>query len=262
MRGVHKLQLGYVACIVLLALPTRGQEHVATASSSPEVAAAAPAQQRSVAAKPQPAWVFANEKDGIKSWKREVPGSNVIALHGEGVVAAPIAKVVSVLLDHTRAPEWVDSLELVKLIRKIGPAEFIEYNRIGTPPLIMKDRDFVCRVKMTFDAKAQTFLMTMDPAVDRAMPETDCVRGELHGFWKFRALDNGRKTFVATEMHGDPKGSVPKFLVNWFQSGWAHSTLKSLREQVAKKDVKIKPWVQAAFEGKPYTIDASHAPNR
>jgi hypothetical protein len=36
----------------------------------------------------------------------------------------------------------------------------------------------------------------------------------------------------------DPRGSVPKFLVNMVQKSWPHKTITSLRKQVAKPDIK------------------------
>jgi hypothetical protein len=199
-------------------------------------------------------WVLTSNEDGISAWKREVPGSDIIALRGEGMVNAPIARVASVLLDYTRAPEWIDSLEQVRVVRMLGPLEFVEYDRVGTPPIIMRDRDFVCRGKLAVDVAEQSLVMTIEPTADPKLPETDCVRGELRGYWKLRAVGGGRKTFVIAEMHGDPKGGVAKWIVNLFQQGWARNTLNSLRAQVAKRDITILPQVQAAFAGKPIEI--------
>jgi hypothetical protein len=198
-----------------------------------------PAQKRSSQRAKLPPWVQSSR--GILTYKRDIPGSDIIALRGEGTVDAPLIRVVSVLLDYARAPEWVDSLEEVRIVRMTGPLEFVEYDRVGTPPIIMKDRDFVCRAKLSLDLGKQTFMMTMEPTRDPAVPPDDrYVRGELRGFWKLQAIDGGRRTFVVAEMHGDPKGGVPKWLVNLFQSGWARSTLEDLRAQVAKRTSKSR----------------------
>jgi hypothetical protein len=199
-------------------------------------------------------WVPTSAEDGISAWKREVPGSDVIALRGEGTVNAPIVRVASVLLDYTRAPEWIDSLEEVRVLRMLGPLEFIEYDRVGTPPIIMKDRDFVCHGKLALDVQAQSLVMTIEPVKHPKVPVTDCIRGELRGYWNLRAIDGGKKTFVIAEMHGDPRGSVAKWIVNLFQKGWARNTLESLRAQVAKPNIKIMPQVAAAFAGKPIEL--------
>jgi len=196
-------------------------------------------------------WIKTSDEDGIRSFKRELAASPIIALRGEGIVNAPIIRVASVLLDYDRAVEWVDSLEEVRVVRMLSATEFIEYDHVGTPPIIMKDRDFVCRGRVNVDVKQQTLTMNLWPASDPAVPVGDYVRGTLRGYWNLRSIANGSKTYVVTEMHGDPKGSIAEWMVNFFQKGWPRNTLESLREQVAKRDIKIIPQVKAVFEGKP-----------
>ena len=229
------------------------------AEAAPPASASVGSPRVTAPARKQSDWVRTGDDDGIVTYKREVRGSDIIALRGEGTIDAPLMRVVSVLLDYARAPEWVDSLAEVRVVRMTGPLEFIEYDHVKTPPVVMMDRDFVCRGKLALDLVHQTFAMLMEPATDPAVPrKDDYVRGELRGFWRMQASDGGKKTSVVAEMLGDPKGSVPKWLVNLFQESWARNTLESLRAQVAKKDIRIIPQVKAAFEGKP--IDLATAP--
>jgi hypothetical protein len=196
-------------------------------------------------------WIKTSNEDGIMTFKRELRASPIIALRGEGIVNAPIVRVASVLLDYDRATEWVDSLEEVRVVRMLSANEFIEYDHLGTPPIIMKDRDFVCRGRVDVDVPHKTLTMKLWPATDPAVPEGDYIRGTLRGFWRLTSIDGGRKTHVITEMLGDPKGSVATWLVNFFQKGWPRNTIESLREQVAKRNIAIIPQVKAVFEGKP-----------
>ena len=226
---------------------------LAMTSSAQQVLQAAP--PGAVRQRPPPhakPWKKISDEDGIACFKREVPGSPIIALRGEGLVNAPITRVASVVLDYRRATEWVDSLEETRVVRMLGPQEFIEYDHVNTPPIIMADRDFVVRGKVEVNAQAQTLSLRMWPAKDPLVPEqSSYVRGELSGYWELRSVANGKKTFVVAEMHGDPKGGVAKWLVNWFQENWPRNTLESLREQVAKRDIRIIPQVQDAFAGRP-----------
>jgi hypothetical protein len=197
-------------------------------------------------------WIKVSDEDGIACFKREVPRSPIIALRGEGVIDAPIARVASVLLDYSRATEWVDSLAEVRVVRMLGPQEFIEYDHVDTPPVIMADRDFVVRGKVEVDVQARTLALRMWPAKDPLVPEqSSYVRGELSGYWELRSIADDKRTFVIAEMHGDPKGGVAKWLVNWFQENWPRNTFESLRKQVHKRDIRVIPQVQDAFAGKP-----------
>ena len=59
---------------------------------------------------PPPAWEKIDDDDGIVVYRREIPGSPVIAFKGEGDISASILRVASVLVDTSRATEWIDSL--------------------------------------------------------------------------------------------------------------------------------------------------------
>lgn len=220
------------------------------AHADPQVATIAAPQVR------EAPWVRTGDDDGIASFTRDIPGSPIVALRGEGIVDAPIARVASVLFDYRRATEWIDSLEEARLVRMLGEHEFVEYDRAETPPIIMKDRDFVCHGRVDVDLVEQSLTMSLTPASDPAVPKTSkYVRGELSGFWKLKSIEGGKKTFVIAEMHGDPKGSVPKWLVNLFQKSWARSTINALRKQVAKPDIRVLPAVTAVFAGQALHLD-------
>ena len=196
-------------------------------------------------------WIKTGDEDGILTFKGEVRGSSIIALRGEGLVDAPIVRVASVLLDYDRATEWVDSLEEVRVVRMLSPTEFIEYDHVGTPPIVMKDRDFVCRGRVDVNVQEQTLTINLWPTSDPAVPQGSYIRGTLRGLWKLRSVDDGKKTYVITEMLGDPKGSVATWLVNFFQKGWPHNTLQALRDQVAKPNIELIPQVKDVLEGRP-----------
>ena len=188
-----------------------------------------------------PPWEKFDEDEGISVFKREVAGSPIIALRGEGIVNAPILRVASVLVDSARAPEWIDKLAEVKVIRKISDDEFIHWNHIATP-MILKDRDFVFDIKLVLDPANKKVMLNYHSVYDSGAPKTDYVRGEFKdGSFVLTSIEGGKKTLVVAQVLADPKGSVAKWIVNMFQKSWAHKTIASLRKQVAKPDIKDQP---------------------
>jgi hypothetical protein len=183
-------------------------------------------------------WEKFDEDDGIAVFRREVPGSAIIALRGEGVVNAPILRVASVLVDTARAPEWIDSLAEAKVIRKLNDDELIQWDHIATP-VILKDRDFVFDIKLALNPKDKQVSLNYHSVYDSGAPKTDYVRGEFtYGTFTLTAIEGGTKTRILCEVLADPKGSVAKWIVNLFQKDWPHKTIASLRKQVAKPDIK------------------------
>ena len=195
-------------------------------------------------AKPQ--WQQFDEEDGIRMFRRDVPGSDIVALRGEGFVAAPIGRVASVLVDRKRSTEWIDRLVKTKLLRQISETESIEWDHIKTPAPL-KDRDFVFKSVISTDPGQKRVSFNYYSVTDPLAPETDdYVRGTFKA-GKFELTMATRKnpdgsitkgTIVNAEVEVDPRGSVPKFIVNMVQKSWPHTTLMALRKQVAKPDIK------------------------
>jgi hypothetical protein len=193
-----------------------------------------------------PKWEQFDEEDGIRMFRRDVPGSSIVGLRGEGFVAAPIARVASVLADRKRSTEWIDRLVKTKVIRELSESESINWNHIKTPSPL-KDRDFVFKTMITTDPAKKKVVFSYFSVTDPIAPEYDeYVRGSFKS-GKFeltmaeRTNKDGSKTkgtIVVAEVVVDPRGSVPTFIVNMVQKSWPHKTLTALRKQVAKPDIK------------------------
>src|SRR5258706_11956369 len=207
-----------LACVVGQAVATRARSDPAPATS----ASASPASPK-VAPPPVPGdsrgagWEKIGEDDGITVYRREVPGSPVIAFKGEGIINASILRVASILVDTTRATEWIDSLVEERTIRRVSETEYIEYDHMGTP-FVMKDRDFVIDCKLDLDAAQKKATLRFHSVTDSLAPTTKYVRGELiSSSFALTALERGTKTRMVAEIHCDPKGSVAKWIVHLFQ---------------------------------------------
>ena len=199
-----------------------------------------------------PPWEKFGEDDGIAVFRRELAGSPVIALRGEGVVDAPILRVASVLVDDSRATEWIDRLEEIKLVRKLSEDERIHWSHIGTP-IVLKDRDFVYSIKLELDPPNKKLMLNYHSVYDSGAPKTNYIRGEFkYGTFVLTSIDGGKKTRVLAEVLADPKGSVAKWIVNLFQKSWPRKTIASLRRQVAKKDIVDQPRLKELLAQKGY----------
>lgn len=201
--------------------------------------------------KPAPRWEQFDEEDGVRMFRRDVPGSSIVALRGEAFVAAPISRVATVLIDRKRSPEWIDRLVKTKVIRELSETEAINWNHIKTPSPL-KDRDFVFKTALTTNPAKKQIVFSYHSVQDSLAPEYDAyVRGTFQS-GKFeltmaeRTNQDGSKTsgtLVVAEVIVDPRGSVPTFLVNLVQKSWPHKTLLALRKQVQKPDIVDDPRV-------------------
>lgn len=185
-------------------------------------------------------WEKIREEDGIIVHKKEVEGSPLVAFRGSGIVDAPLQKVVFVLIDLARTPEWVERVQDARIVREISESEYITYTHLGAP-LIVSDREFVSRAKISMEP-GKLVRFTMNATEDPEVPHhKKYVRGELIGSsWEVRPVD-ATHTHVVAEIHADPKGNLPRSIVNFLQTSWAHKTITALRRQAAKPDLTENP---------------------
>ena len=197
-------------------------------------------------------WEKFDEDEGISVFRREVAGSPIIALRGEGVVDAPILRVTSVLVDTSRSTEWIDRLAEVKVVRKLSENEHVHWTHVTTP-IVLKDRDFVYAIKLELDPASKKVMLNYHSVYDSGAPKTNYIRGEFkYGTFTLTSIEGGKKTRVLAEVLADPKGSVAKWIVNLFQKSWPRKTLASLRRQVAKKDIVDQPRLKELLAQKGY----------
>jgi hypothetical protein len=186
-------------------------------------------------------WTLMGRRDGIEVYRRETPGSPLVVFKGEGTIEAPLWKVASILLDTRRAPEWADSLKESRVVKRLGPAEYEEYNHLGMP-FILKDRDFLSKVVIDIRADQKTFSLAYKPADDGDMPRTHYVRGQIqYGLFEVTSLETGRRSTLKAEIQVDPRGAIPAWVVNFFQKSWPLNTFQGIRAQAAKPDIAMPP---------------------
>jgi len=180
-----------------------------------------------------------NTSDGIQIFKRELPGSSLIAFRGIGVVDAPLPLVATIIFDTDRGPEWIEDLLESRIIHWIDKDEFVEYDRVGMP-FIVKDRDFVSKIKMSVSLPKKEMIFHYQPTFDSTAPQTDYVRGELiDTTYILSSIEGDRKTRVVADFVCDPKGLIPKWLINFFQKDWPKTTFRNLRKETLKSGLTV-----------------------
>lgn len=198
----------------------------------------------------QAKWEKITDEEGIRVFSWTVPGSNLLAFRAEADVNSPIALVSTCLVDVDRRHEWMPSLGENRILKIISPTERLEYMQIKTP-FIIKDRDFVMDNTATFNPETGEVLFDFKSGDDAIVPPTSHVRGEIFSsFYHLRPINNGAATHVEFLAHVDPKGGLPRWIVNLFAEKNPLRTLKNLRTQAAKADVIPNQDVLDAFQGK------------
>lgn len=189
-----------------------------------------------------PKWEKVSTKKEVEVFRGEIKNSDVVAFRGVSVIDASIAKVCSVIYDVNRIKEWMSDVNDIKLIEKISKFEKIEYNRTSAPWPV-SDRDFVYSTKVNIN-KAEKSVEILVVSVEHkdAPPVKGVVRGQLHlSRYFLKSLDKDTRTHIEVEILADPKGSLPKWVVNLFQSSWPVNTVNGIRKIATEKDYQVHP---------------------
>jgi hypothetical protein len=190
-------------------------------------------------------WKEVYREEAITVYRREIPGSDILAYKAGGLLDAPIGKILTVVTDTPRKKDWMARCKESDVLRTISPDEKVEYIRISTPwPLT--DREAVYRSTMTIDPKTQRITLTYVSVDDLAKPEFKSpVRALIyHAQFTMEPVDHGRKTRFEAESHSDPKGSIPKWIVNLYQKRLPHDSIERLLKRVALPGIEDHPSIK------------------
>lgn len=182
-------------------------------------------------------WQEVSRSAEVTVYRRHVAGSDVLAFKAVSVIEAPIAKIVTVMKDTPRRQEWADRVKKAEILHEISPFERVEYVHLSTPWPV-KDRDVVYRAIFKFDKQRREIAIQLHSTEDSQRPETkDKIRAVLYSArFVLRPL-TAQTTLVLAEAHGDPKGSIPKWIVNRLQKSAPRKTLQNLKKQLAKPGI-------------------------
>lgn len=195
-------------------------------------------------------WEYVGKDKDVEVYKGQVKGTSVVAFRGVAVIDAPVEKILTVIHDLNLMKKWMQEMREVKVLERQGLFNKIEYNIIDAP-WPMSDRDFVYSFKL-FVNQDSTITIKVENATHPDAPEKrKLVRGELSASrYVLRPLEKN-KTYFEIELLADPKGSVPKWLVNLTQESWPGNTIDRIRKLATDPGLKLHPDViQALSENK------------
>lgn len=192
----------------------------------------------SAGAIPADGWTLVSSESDIKVYRKKVSGSDLLKYRAEGVINAPPAKVMSVIRDTARLQEWTKKVKAVKRVSDPSPDEWIEWVRVSMKWPV-RDREFLYRSRMEYEPASGSIVVRVASVTDPHIPPSKgAIRADIHeGLYRLTSLGRGRRTRVSAEIHADPKGKIPDWIVNIVQKKAPRTTLRNLSRQARKPDI-------------------------
>ncbi len=178
-----------------------------------------------------------DEDKDIQIFTRTVEGSVLKEFKGVTHIKAPVTAFVALLQDSDAATSWMHNITEYKVMESEGVGKVIY--TVNKTPWPVTNRDNYSRSVTTADATGKvTTAITGVPDFQEA--NEDYIRmPALKGSWTFDPQEAGM-TEVTYQMHADPGGSLPTFLINAIVVKTPKNTLANLHEIVLEEKYQGK----------------------
>ena len=183
------------------------------------------------------AWNLALDKPNVKVYKRKVEASKFVEVKGITKIRSSLSSVVALLDDVESNREWVPNSGGARILSRPKSQETYVHGIINALwPLT--DRDAVVNFLLTQDKITSTATITMTNFPEYIPAQKSHVRVPLlKGFWRLTPQGDGMVE-VVYQIHAEPGGIVPAWLVNAFAANTVYKTLINMRKAVKKEKYK------------------------
>ena len=179
-----------------------------------------------------PEWEKISSADGIIVYQK-ASDKPTISFRADATVPAAISDIFAVMKNEALTHEWIPYVTQKKIFRVINEDERIAYTHVGMPwPLT--DR-YVISHEIALRQSNGAVEIRMKSVAYPDYLEKESVLGQLNYSTFFLEPIGPTTTFVKIEVNTDPKGMIPKWLVNLTQRSWPRDVFNGLMAQLEKQ---------------------------
>lgn len=173
--------------------------------------------------------------------------SEIVPIKVEGEIEAPITAIMENLRSIEGSEEWTPDLIKKTTLEDLGPRKAITYSLTNMPwPLY--DRVLILENELFLDKRRKLlFVQSKTVNFDRSkIPSVKKTIEAMVGYSKmgFRPISKN-KTFVEFTAWVDPKGSIPAWVINFFQKKWPITFFEALEERCDDHSPELRPGLKS-----------------
>jgi len=161
-------------------------------------------------------WQLDKVEEGIKVYSKFDHETGLKTIRGEGVINAPADKIIETALDASRNKDWDTTMEAGKIVESNNNYH-VFYNLLKRIGFLSKRE--VLTVFHEFKEKDGTIYGVGTSIENPLQPSIGSyIRAHVKiAGWVLEPIEGKpNATYVTYILSADPKGSIPKTLVNWF----------------------------------------------
>ena len=178
------------------------------------------------------AWQQVRDKDGISIYKRAIPNSRLLAFRAVSTIEADGDHIIAVMNDvdeHIHVTPGLVDLEVLRVVSELERIEYLLFKM----PWPFKSRDAIIRstLKKLPDGSIEMKMVSVDEPYSKSTGHT---RGQVNfaniSLKPVKGTPGHWHTIVEASV--DPKGSIPKFMINWVFKEWPYQFLSRLDKRI------------------------------
>jgi hypothetical protein len=160
----------------------------------------------------QPSWKLVRDKNGIHVYTASIETLKFKSIRVQTVLEGTIPKLMQILGDVSKHPEWVYKAKSATFVKQLSPYEFIYYTETILP-WPASNRDAIIHLTMVPDTALHSLNITAFSEPDLLEKKEGLVRiPYTNAKWHVTELNNQITIDYVFEV--DPGGDLPAWLVN------------------------------------------------
>lgn len=178
---------------------------------------------------PDGSWTVLRDESSITVYSRDVANSKFSEWLAQTTIKTRLSALAALIMDGNSHAKWIDSVDESRILKVMSPVQSYIYTYSGAPWPV-DDRDAV--VLSTVKQDNKTFVVTIhsDSVPEYLSKQKDVVRvSYINSTWTLIPLKNG-EVEVTYQVHNDPGGDLPPWLINNLAFDQPYYTLENLRE--------------------------------
>lgn len=185
-------------------------------------------------------WKLIKEKDQVKIFSMEAEGVDVLAFRSVGVLNAPVDQVMELLRRVELSTKWMPRLQEKYVIRDVSDYEAVTYS-INDLPWPFTDREMVLNNRLVVHKKTNNMVVEIFSVEDeKAKRRKKSIRAQVYLGQTWIKAINEKQTEVEVVILIDPKGKIPKWLVNLLQKNMPYKLLKGIEKNSSKSNFPVR----------------------
>lgn len=174
-------------------------------------------------------WKLASSDGDLKVYKRDKAGSKYKEIKIENILDASVDDVVAALFDADDYKDWIYKCAESEKVKILNEDEFIYYTRADLPSPLW-DRDIVAH--STYHFNGGTHYFSSKEALGEVAEKSKAVRvKQFSTSWVVKDL-GGNRTSIVNQLHFEPGGIIPAWLVNMSIAKGPKKTMTNLKKVI------------------------------